>query len=195
MRALNNLFEFPFLRFDDVTLYYNDDSHPIANKCEIFASQLQKLPQLNEANSMCVWANISQERRGYFIGHTQLLEHLRNQLLHIFCNCRRYEFRISLGSDKDTVANIITEILEMQQVHECSNVCISLVIPNQYDYRLPVKIISNWLHRNRNVDKDGTGKEFANQKQRERILEIEAVYISNVLEMLDHLKEVLFNCL
>ena len=195
--TLTNLAEFPFVRFAAVKLDYNAGSHLIANKCEIFASQLQKLPRLNEANSICVLATVNQKVLGYFIDHTQLLEHLRNRLLPICGNCRRFEFRIYLGSDsdKDTVANIITEILEMQQVNECSNVCISLVIPNQYDYRLPVKTISNWLHRNRNVDKDGTGKEIANQKQRERILEIEAVYISNVLEMLNHLKEVLFNCL
>ena len=192
---LNNLFEFPFLRFDDVILYYNDDSHPIANKCEIFASQLQKLPRLNESNSISVWATVNQKRRDHFIDHTQLLEHLRNLLLPIFRNCRRYEFRISLGSDKDTVANIVTSILEVQQVNECSNVGIHLgeVRPFRYDYRLPVETISNWLHRSRNADNGEN--EFSNQKQRERVLEIEAVYISNVLEMLNHLKEVLFNCL
>ena len=43
----------PFLRFDEVELDYNSGSHLIANKCEIFASQLQKVPRLSEANSIC----------------------------------------------------------------------------------------------------------------------------------------------
>ena len=188
MPALNNLAEFPFLRFDAIRLDYNAGSHQIANKCEIFASQLQKLSRLHETNSICVWATVNQKGRGYFIDHTQLLEHLRNRLLSICGYCRQYKFLISLKSDKGTVANIITSILQMQQVNECSNVGISLVIPNQYE-QLPIETISNWLHRNhRNTDNGGN--EFVNHK--ERLLEINIAYISNLVEMLNHFKKVLF---
>ena len=192
----NDLVEFPFLRFDAIKLDYNIGFHLIANKCETFVNQLQKFPRLNEANSICVLANISQKRRGYFIDHTQLLEHLHNQLLSIFGYCRRFEFRIGLGSDNGNITNIIASILEMQQVDECSNVAIHLddVKPTyMYKYRLPIETISNWLHRNRNTDNGGN--EFANQNHQKRVLEIEVALILNVLEMVNHLKEVLFICL
>ena len=197
MLRLNNLFEFPFLRFDDVKLYYNGGSHPIANKCEIFASQLQKLPRLNQANSICVWANINQKGGYYFIDDIQFLDHLRNRLLPICGYCRQYKFRIGLKSDyadNYAVTNIIPSILQMQQVNECSNVVIHFgeVRPIQFDYRLAVETISNWLHRNKNTDNDG--KEFANQNHQGRVLSIEAVYISNVLEIVNHLKKVFNFC-
>ena len=89
------------------------------------------------------------------------------------------------------MANIITEILEMQQVNECPNVAIRLVIDKQHE-QLPIEAISNWLHRNQNTDNGGN--EFANQDLRERILEIDASY-SNAVEMLNHFKKVLFNWL
>ena len=191
-RALtfNSLTKFPFVRFDKVTLCYSGRLS-IANKCEIFASRLQKT-RLKEANSICVWATIDQMIRHHdFCDHTQLLEHLRNQILPICGYRHRYEFNIDLESDKFAVANIITSILEMQQVNECSNVGIRLVIPNQYE-QLPIGTISNWLHRNRNTD-NGENK-FANQNQRERVLEIEVANISNsnVVEMWNHLRKVFF---
>ena len=193
MLAPNDLAEFPFVRFDAVELDYNKGSHLIANKCEIFASQLQKLPRLNESNSICVSANISEKRqRGYFIDHTQFLEHLHNKLLPVFGYCHQLGFRIGLGSNNDAVTTTIASILQMRQIIDCSNVAIHLAKPIQYD-RLPIETISNWLHRNQNADNGRN--EFANQNHKERVLEIEMVYVQNVLEMLNHLKKVLFNCL
>ena len=189
MLTLNNLSEFPFVRFDDVKLDYNAGSHQIANKCEIFASQLQKLPRLNESNSISVWATVNQKRRDHFIDHTQLLEHLRNRLLPICGYCRRYEFCIGFGSNSDAVTNIITSILEMQQIIDCSNVGIRLGIDYQNE-QLPVESISNWLQRNQHTDNGGN--EFTNQNQRERVLEIKVAYILNVAEMWNHFKKVLF---
>ena len=188
MLTLNNLAEFPFLRFDTIRLDYNAGSHQIANKCEIFASQLQKLSRLHEANSISVWASVRQKGHGYFIDHTQFLEHLRNQLLPIFGYCRRFEFRIGLRSDK---ANIITSILEMQQIIGCPNVAFRLPIynhNNQHEH-LPIETISNWLHRNGNTVNGGN--EVANQSQQERVLEIEVENISDVVELWNHFKKVL----
>ena len=198
--TLRNLAEFPFVRCDAINLDYSVGSHLIANKCEVFVSQLQKVPRLNEANSISVSANISQKRRGDFRDRTQLLEHLRNKLLPICGYCRWFEFRIGLGSNIDAFTNIIASILLMQQVNECSDVVIRLVkpiipIPIQYDCPLPVETIANWLHRNPNTDNGG--KELTNQNYQRRVLEIETIFnaISNVLEMFHHLKTVLFNCL
>ena len=193
--TVDNLAEFPFVRFADVKLDYNAGSHLIANKCEIFASQLQKFPRLNEANSILVRANIRQKRRGDFRDRTQLLEHLRNKLLPIFGYRRWFGFRI--GSNSDAFTNIVSSILEIKQVNQSSNVGIHfgrrITMTNQYE-RLPIETLANWLHRNRNEDNDG--KEFANQNHRGSVLEIETRNaISNDLEMLNHLKKVLFNCL
>ena len=199
MFTLNDLAEFPFLRFDEVELGYESGSHLIAKKCEIFASQLQKLPRLNEANSVCVSTNISQKQRGYFIDQSQLLEHLRNHLLPIIGSRCRCEFFIRFKRDRGVTnvftgaaTNLITSILQMKQIINCSNVAFDVVIAAQFEH-LPIGTISNWLHRSRNTDNGGN--EFANQSQHERILEIKVAYISNLFEMLDHLKEVLFNCL
>ena len=196
MLTLDNLSEFQFLRFDTIKLEYNIGSHLIANKCEVFASQLQKLARLNGVNSICVLANINQQRRDHFIDHTQFLEHLRNRLLPICGCCRRYKFLIGFESDKDSVANIITSILQMPQIIDCPNVAFRLVIDKQYE-QLPIETISNWLHRNGNGNTDDGGNEFANQNHQERVLEIEVANISssNIVEMIDHLKKVLFQTL
>ena len=196
MLTPNNLTEFPFVRFYSIELDYESGSQLIANKCEIFINQLQKLPQLNEANYICVRANISrkrQKKRGDFRDRTQLLEHLRNKLL-LICGYRRwFKFRIGLGLNTDAFTNTIASILQIQQV--CSNVAIHLVRPStmhiHYE-QLPIETISNWLHRNQNTDYDG--KEFVNQNHQGRVLEIATIFnaISNALEMLNHLKEVLF---
>ena len=183
----------PFLRFDEVELDYNSGSHLIANKCKIFASQLQNVPRLSEANSICVWATVNQNirmrrDRGHFLDHSQLLNHLRNELLPICGYCRRYKFLIDLQSDKDAVAKIIRTILRMKQIIDCPNV----EFGGNYE-QLPIEAISNWLHRNQNTDNGGN--EFDNQDQQERILEIKACYSSDVKEMLNRFKKVLFNWL
>lgn len=184
----------PFLRFDEVELDYNSGSHLIANKCEIFASQLQNVARLSEANSICVWATVNQNirmrrDRGHFLDHSQLLNHLRDVLLPICGYCRRYKFLIDLQSDKDAVAEIIRDILRMKQIIDCPNVIIEF--GGNYK-QFPLKCISNWLLRNQNTDNGGN--EFANQDQQERILEIEACH-SDVVGMLNHFKKVLFNWL
>ena len=148
--TLDNLAEFPFVRCGGIYLDYSVGSHLIANKCEIFASQLQKFPALKKANSICVSANINQKRRDHFIDHTQFLEHLRNKLLPIFCYHRRFKFRIGIGSNTDAFTNIVSSILEIKQVNQSSNVGIHFVrritMTNQYE-RLPIEAIANWLHR------------------------------------------------
>ena len=196
--TVDNLAEFPFVRCGGIYLDYSVGSHLIANKCEIFASKLQKLPRLNGANHIYVSANISrkrQKKRGDFRDHTQLLEHLRNKLLPICGYRRRFVFHI--GSNSDAFTNIVSSILEIKQVNQSSNVGIHFVrritMTNQYE-RLPIETIANWLHRNQNADNDG--KEFANQNHQGSVLEIETRNaISNDLEMLNHLKKVIFNCL
>ena len=147
----------PFLRFDEVELDYNSGSHLIANKCEIFASQLQNVARLSEANSICVWATVNQNirmrrDRGHFLDHFQLLNHLRDVLLPICGYCRRYKFLIDLQSDKDAVANIIRAILRMKQIIDCPNVIIEFGGNSKH---FPLGCISNWLHRNQNTDNGG----------------------------------------
>ena len=205
--ASNDLAKFPFVHFDAINLNYESGSHLIANKCEMFVSHLKKLQQVGNANSICVSANISQKqaqrhkRHGDFRNHKQLLKHLRNELLPICGYCRQFEFRIGLVYDNYAVTNVITSILQMQQVNECSNVYISLVIPNQYEElpvgvgageQLPVEAISKWLHRSQNTN---GGNEFVNQSQHERVFEIDVGKVSNVMEMCSHLKKVILGFL
>ena len=187
----------PFLRFDEVELDYNSGSHLIANKCEIFASQLQNVARLSEANSICVWATVNQNirmrrDRGHFLDHSQLLNHLRDVLLPICGYCRQYKFLFPLPwqterQNKGSV--LIKSILKMQQIIGCPNVIIEF--GGNYK-QFPLKCISNWLLRNQNTNNGGN--EFANQDQQERILEIEACY-SDIVGMLNHFKKVLFNWL
>lgn len=190
--TLNNLAEFPFVRFDDVRLNYFGGTDLIPNKCQTFTRQLQKLPRLNETNSICIWATVSEKRqRGYFIDHTQLLKHLRNKLLPICGYRQKFEYHIRLGSDDNPVENIITPILQMQQLIDCSNVAIDVMGAQPIRHGLSlIKTISSWMHRNQNTVKDG--KEFSNQAQ-ERVLEVEVACISDAADPLwNHFKKVLF---
>ena len=63
-----------------------------------------------------VRANIRQKRRGDFRDRTQLLEHFRNKLLPTFGYRRRLGFRIGSNSNSDAFTNIVSSILEMQQI-------------------------------------------------------------------------------
>lgn len=117
-----------------------------------------------------------------FSGYSQLIEHIRNNLLPI-CNLSRgYKFYIGFGSDKNSAKNVIESLLQMPAIKQCSHVEFKNF--NGEKNQLPVDAISNWLERSA----DGIENKFQNTK--EKFLEVKSFGINNAQEMLEHLKTV-----
>lgn len=126
--------------------------------------------------------------QGYF------LEYIRDRLLPICNSSRRYEFIIHFYSvTEEVITNVITSLLQMPEIKQCSNIGIGISIQNNRDrikMQLPIEEISNWL------EKPAEGKGINSQSQKERFLRIimskYRVRNRNALEMIDHLKTVFF---
>ena len=195
--SLTNLANFPsFIRFRDVTLIYNyyyyNSPQPIAEKCELITSYLQVLkPALYDTRILRFHGTIDHCVPYYFSDHSQLLCHLRDQLLPICGNVRRYKFKIMFNTDKDAGGSVISSILQMPQIIRCSDVFIQ---PTFYSDEFPIEDISNWLHQ-KNTDGVGVGVENVGQKETQRFLQLDSCIIPNAQEMYKHLKKVLKFCL
>ena len=193
--SLTNLANFPsFIRFRDVTLiynyYYNNSPQPITDKCELITSYLQVLkPALYDTRILRFCGTIDHRVPYYFRDHSQLLCHLRDQLLPICGNARRYKFKIMFNTDKDAGGSVISSILQMPQIIRCSDVFIQ---PTFYSDEFPIEDISNWLHQK---NTDGVGVENVGQKETQRFLQLDSCIIPNAQEMYKHLKKVLKFCL
>ena len=179
----------PFIRFDNVRIWYNHPDLPIEEKCELIEKQLLPL-NLNDSNTIEFVARISrndQNDRNNFSDHLKLLDYIRNRFLPICNSSRCYKFQIWFFSDANSGTEIITSILEMDEIKHCSNVEIRLFYGGQK--RLPVKVISTWLERSADGAKNNI------QNQTERFLKIYYNYylnpvIKNAREMLEHLAKV-----
>ena len=172
-----------FLRFDAVELCYWSYTLPIAKKCHLFAQYLKPLKKaLNDSNLIHFDAIIYKNDMRHFSGHSQLLCHLREDLLPICDSSRAYKFEIRFFSDKSAGYDVIDQILQMHPINRgsCSKVEIILYGLAGQRTHLPLKTISNWLHRNLN----GT-------VSKERFLRINSYYIPYTQELCDYLKKVL----
>ena len=109
-----------------------------------------------------------------FPDHSELLNYLSDRILPICDKPDGYIFIFDLSSEKNTGRCVLTSLLKMAQIKCCSNVRIRIFTADETE--LPVREISNWLHRKC----DG---------QRERSLFIN-FSIKNALEMFNHLKKV-----
>ena len=174
-----------FLRFDRVELSYQSSVYanalPIAKKCQSVVNYLQRL-KLNDTTLIHFIGFIHQTNRNNFIGHSQLLDHLRNELLPICGSSRGYKFEI-FTLDEVSCKDLIAPILQIPQIYCCSYVEISIDGRIKYPIQLPIEPISNWLHRNCD------GRE---EKSKELFLRIcsSSFNFPCARELCDHLKKV-----
>ena len=186
MYALANLPQ--FLRFDCVKLHYQNSVYvytPLIEKtCQSAVNYLQRL-KLNDSSLIHFNGTISKNNPSHFSDHSQLLDHLQNELLPIHGSSRRYKFEICFHSNSDQVsisyADLFVKILQIPRIDCCSNVEIKLygfigftMPPIQF----PIEPISKWLHRS------------FKEKSKERFLRIYPCRLRCGRELCDHLKKV-----
>lgn len=117
-----------------------------------------------------------------FSGYSQLIEHIRNNLLPI-CNLSRgYKFYIGFGSDKNSAKNVIESLLQMPAIKQCSHVEFKNF--NGEKNQLPVDAISNWLERS------AEGMENKIQNQNARLLKITSFKTKKAREIIEHIAKV-----
>ena len=166
------------------SLFVDDlDTPPIGEICQLLESQLQLIKPTLDDSRLIFYGVVDETNPTRFHDHAELVDFLRNRLLTIFDKSRCYEFLIDLKYMSATTKCAITSsILQMPQIDQCSDVSIRFWNNDYYHYQLqlPVEEISKWLNRKL------SGKEM-------RLLRIEYRYdVGNMLEMLDHLKKVLY---
>ena len=190
--SLANLATFlSFIRFNEVRLEYDTGSQTLITKCRLFEDCLNSIkPALKDSIKTRFVANIEQDDPRHFSDHSSVFIYLRDILLPICGSSRRIKFEIwfsiAFESDKTSSANLISSILQISQVRNCSNVSIDLFGYNQ-SARLPVHDISNWL-----ASKTVEGTEISGKKEENRFLLIYSNIIPNMKEMWEHLMEVNF---
>ena len=109
----------PFLRFNDVILWYSYGLHPIVESCEFIESHLLTLKSaLNDSIMIAFVAEISQNYCHHFNDDSKLIKYIRNRFLPIFDSPRSYTFNISCISYE----NVVTSLLQMDEIKRCSNV-------------------------------------------------------------------------
>ena len=181
-----NLVTFPlFLRFNEVLLNYGTESHlSLLTKCLLFEDCLNSIkPALKDSNEIRFEANIDQADQNDFREHSSVIIYLRYSLLPICNSSRRYVFSIWFESDRNYTTEVISSILQISQVQNCSNVYFNIWMEPT---RLPVEDISNWL-----VPKSDDGVEICGNMG-ERSFRIYSFVVTNTQEIWDHLKEVNF---
>ena len=144
---------FPFLRFKTLWILYDEGSISIGEKIQLLHYHLQLFEKaLSDLERIPVIANINQNDQSQFHEHSQLLGHLREQVLPICDSSPSYSFHIDFQSDNDEAANFIAQILQMCPINRGREVYFHYT--NETFIQLPVGVISNWLNRNSD---DGIG--------------------------------------
>ena len=187
--SLADLKAFPkFIRFDEVYLVYWAGLQSIEKKCQLFGDFLPSIKgALNDSKEIVFSVRINQNDPSQFRNHSTFLNKLRDEFLAICDSPLRYVFELSFYSDENSVTKVIESILKMPQIVRCSNVEICLGYVSN-PIQLPVGEIVQWL----NLKTDPDRIELSAQKKEEKFFKIYASSIQNVLEMRDHLTEVLF---
>ena len=124
------------------------------------------------------------------VSSTSTLAHLEKELLPICNACRSYKFIIYFSLDYSSATNVIATILRFGTIDRCSKVLFNLR-SKYFPTELPVMSIVNWLNRGSNSDTINTNE----QVKKERVLEIYARSIPNLLALVNGLKKVNFNYL
>ena len=173
---LDGVIDFPpFLRVNQLSLYYTVDEMPIEGKCNLFLDALNQLKSLLEnTNTVYFDGRIVRYDECCFDESSQLLSHL-TALSCIFSHVNRYIFRLSLWSEEHMDGYIIERFLNVPQVLRCTNVEINISCTFNPTI-LPIDAISNWLHYNYN------GKS--------RFLSIGISAVQNAVDICTHLRNV-----
>ena len=189
-----NFVPFPqFIRFSDVILCYRSSLLAMDAKCKRFIKHLKPLkPALSDMNLLYFDAEINEKFVHDFSSCSNLLHHLRDELLPVCESSRAYKFTIRFQpwEWKANIATTIESILQIPQIGRCPNVALkisSCYISSYSNVQLPVEAIAQWLHQ----QSSGT-KRICDPKKREKFLTIELddVYIPNLLEISGHLTKV-----
>lgn len=178
-----------FLRFDKVmfscmTGYKNRLS--IDTKCQLVVNYLKPIKKaLNDSNKVHIAVPINKNFHTCFNDYSQILNWLRNDLLTICDSSREYKFEISTiewhSKSHTDRTSFIDSILQLAPIKLCANVEIRFDGDHLRPMKLPVKAISNWLHRKC----EGIGE------KRFPRLRIYSSNIRNAQELCDHLKTVI----
>ena len=188
MTNKTNLKNFPFLRFETFYMLYNDGSISIDEKLHLLQDQLQLFgTALSDLKKITLTVRINKNDHSQFHNRTQLLDHIREQLLPICDSSPFYSFNIDFQSDRDAAGNFIDQILQLPSINRCRDVYFQY--KNETFIQLPVDSISNWLHRNSD---DGIGCTLNGQIKKYRYLAMnKRIIIQNADEMCDRLKMVI----
>ena len=186
---MENFPPFQFLRFDAIELItsWSDeedekawDTQSIDAKCQFVEDQLKLIdPEILNDSILCFDGDVDENDSSRFSDHSELLNYLSDRILPICAKPRGYQFIFGLYSDKSAGKCVLISLLKMAQIKCCSKFRI-IIWANQM--KLPVKEISNWLHRNCDSN-------------RARSLSIFLDKIENLLmlnDLFNHLKEVIF---
>ena len=129
-----------------------------------------------------LFVGINQNDQTKFRDHSQLFDHIREQVLPIFDSSPFYSFYIDFQSDNnDGAADFIAQILQMCPIIRGREVYFHY--DNETFIQLPVEVITNWLHRNSDDGIGCTGRRFLEMNNR--------IKIQNAEEICDHLKTVI----
>ena len=143
---------------------------------------------INDKSVIEIEANISQDYSGHFKDHSQLLDHIKYQIIPICNSYRSYKFLIHFNSDYNAVTNVISSILNLLEARRCSSAAIQIYFGKGFDgqkSQLPVEVISNWLE-------SAHGVEMNIRNKKENFLKISVDSIQNAQQMVNHLKMVSF---
>ena len=174
---ITNPDNFHFLRFNTVQLFYMCGSQSMDEKLHLLQNQLQLFKTaFSDMEEITLIAKINQNDQSQFRNHSQLLDHIRDQLLPICNSSSVYIFHIDSQSDSDAAGNFIGQILQLPSI----NRKVYFHYDNEIFIQLPVEVISNWLNRNGEIG-----------WTLRRLLEMNnRITIQNAEEICDHLKMV-----
>ena len=178
----------PFLRFNEVKLFYTNGQKSIEEKCRSIQKYLQPLKEkeaLNDSILIRFGGIINRDNQAHFSDHSKLLDYLSEQLLKICNSSRGYNFSTYLRTEEaEAEANVINSIIQKPQICRCSHLRFHLCcVPKPV--LLPVEAISSWLNRSIHDGMNFTCRRTA----KEIFLRIYAAKIQNAVEMCAHLAE------
>ena len=185
MRAKIGLKNFPFLRFKKLWIIYNYGSLSIDEKLQLIQCQLKLFETaLSDSEKITLFARVNQNDQSQFRDHSQLLDHLCEQVLPI-CHSSAYHFFIDFQSDKDAAGNFIGQILQLPSITRGQEV--SFLYTNETIIQLPVEVISNWLNR----DSGGEIDSAVRDNKQLQLLMNHQIKIQNAVEMCDRMRMVI----
>ena len=182
---ITDLNNFCFLRFNSVFLIYEPDSQSIDEKLHLLHNQLQLFKTaFSDLGEITLSAGINKNDQSQFRNHSQLLDHVREQVLPICDSSPFYSFHVDFQSNNDGAVDFIEQVLQMRSIIRCHKVLFHYA--NETFIQLPVEIIANCLNRNSD---DGIGWTGTGQSKKVRyILLNNRIKIQNAVEICDRLK-------